>query len=1071
MRSLALLLVVASAALVRCLIVPSEIMYHPKQEDDYEYLELHNTGDAAVDLSGYILSDDLSYTFPAGSSIAAGGYVVVARNKAKLLAAYPNLNAGIVFGDSSKRLPDGDGKIKLTTGSTQVFSVSYQDTWYPTTDGYGASLELVCADAQPTGKASWRPSAVPSASDVLREFSGTPGAAGLWTQCPVPTSSTWRGKKVYINEIMYHPRSETTEEEVHEYIELYNDGSSDYQMDNWRLVSASSKLSNLQFSFPANSVIESKSYVVIAKNPTSFKAIYSGSGTVYGPYSGELGNGGDRIALLDSNDMVIEEVQYDDAWPWPTGADSSVGDQFKGMSLQRVSYDYDASKKYNWIAAAGTPGAQNNQKKDTPDPVVTEMWLNQSGATPKILKAGKVDLAFKIMPTADSAALEYFMYNTQTMVAGSTTTVSMKKLSDADDIWGYSISGLAANTIVRYRVKANDAVISPRKSDSAASHGFHIPPADATDHDAYHLYIEPVKWGSLYNNLRTDLYLGWGLYTDLPEQCCTINPLWNNDVDAVFAYQGQVYDVRAKYQGSPYNRARGDDIQTWPYPGPQAPTTLKSLSWKIKLPDTVKVDGKSDLYLLKPRDHGCSYIAAYVMYELARQLGLPANDVKFTQFWINGGYYMYAMDVNYYSDDQIEDYINDVYNKECANQGMEKVGLMFKAHGFGCEGPVGPANEEYLYPITCNGATVDTLSRTMQTYDIETQKDWASDQGYRAIVNMTDGLFGPNHVDFSEGSAAGRAWFQENFDVNHMLSYMALVNWGGAWDDLNGNHMIYQRLTDKKWTMVPWDMDSFFGLASPCKGKPSCSLYLGEVGAEVSDNQIAGSQNVLKNAFIKAFRPELNARYLTLANGVMSVENVNAVFDEAMAKFNATQYNAAGGGNTYFFADNNCVDTMKAWHAQRNAYVKSAVSGTEAALSICPSKPTLPVTLTTVNRKPGQPASPYMTATTTNSINLAWLSPNPNGAAITGYKLEYAVNGGSYSTLYAGTDTTYAHGSLSASKEYTYRVTATNANGNSLPSDAITMVPGKFPTDDEDSSAASALTLIPVLAILISLLI
>ena len=67
-------------------IVINEIMYHPPAvsgpdgaaQDPLEWLELFNRGAQPVDLSGYQLVDAVEYAFPKGTSIAPGGYLVVA---------------------------------------------------------------------------------------------------------------------------------------------------------------------------------------------------------------------------------------------------------------------------------------------------------------------------------------------------------------------------------------------------------------------------------------------------------------------------------------------------------------------------------------------------------------------------------------------------------------------------------------------------------------------------------------------------------------------------------------------------------------------------------------------------------------------------------------------------------------------------------------------------------------------------------------------------------------------------------------------------------------------------------
>ncbi|WP_205880831.1 lamin tail domain-containing protein, partial [Limisphaera ngatamarikiensis] len=75
----------------RTALVITEIMYHPTNRPDgrnLEFIELYNSGLWAEDLSGYRLSGDVEYVFPSGTTLAAGGYLVVAANPADLQAVY-----------------------------------------------------------------------------------------------------------------------------------------------------------------------------------------------------------------------------------------------------------------------------------------------------------------------------------------------------------------------------------------------------------------------------------------------------------------------------------------------------------------------------------------------------------------------------------------------------------------------------------------------------------------------------------------------------------------------------------------------------------------------------------------------------------------------------------------------------------------------------------------------------------------------------------------------------------------------------------------------------------------------
>jgi len=85
-------------------VVINEIMYNPldpnnpPQEDlGAEYIELHNTGSAEVDVSGWMLTGGVEFAIPTPTSIPAGGYLVVAADEAtfnRIYGAADNLVAG-----------------------------------------------------------------------------------------------------------------------------------------------------------------------------------------------------------------------------------------------------------------------------------------------------------------------------------------------------------------------------------------------------------------------------------------------------------------------------------------------------------------------------------------------------------------------------------------------------------------------------------------------------------------------------------------------------------------------------------------------------------------------------------------------------------------------------------------------------------------------------------------------------------------------------------------------------------------------------------------------------------------
>ena len=63
-------------------VVINEIFYHsPNDLNDLQWIELHNTTDQAVSLTGWRLTKGTKCTFGAGASVPGGGYVVVCKDK------------------------------------------------------------------------------------------------------------------------------------------------------------------------------------------------------------------------------------------------------------------------------------------------------------------------------------------------------------------------------------------------------------------------------------------------------------------------------------------------------------------------------------------------------------------------------------------------------------------------------------------------------------------------------------------------------------------------------------------------------------------------------------------------------------------------------------------------------------------------------------------------------------------------------------------------------------------------------------------------------------------------------
>ena len=149
-------------------VVISEIHYHPAAGEILEFVELINTANHPTDLSGWRLTLDVEFVFPAGTSLAPGECVVVAR----VAGIYTGQGAR-AFSWTEGQLADDWGHVQLEDESGRVIDyVNYSDDhgWPTSPDGAGPSLELRDLSLENLYYANWRPS-----QGATLATGGTPG--------------------------------------------------------------------------------------------------------------------------------------------------------------------------------------------------------------------------------------------------------------------------------------------------------------------------------------------------------------------------------------------------------------------------------------------------------------------------------------------------------------------------------------------------------------------------------------------------------------------------------------------------------------------------------------------------------------------------------------------------------------------------------------------------------------------------------------------------------------------------------------------------------------------------------
>ncbi len=151
-------------------IVINEIMYHPQNDGDAEYVELLNISGGPIDLEQWDIEQErfvpwrftdeggISFDFPLGTTMAAGEYILLVRNLSAFESEFGAVGGGVqVFEWELGRLDNGSEKIQLSKPGDEVEGERYyirvdrvnysdgshpvgDDPWPIEADGNGSSL-------------------------------------------------------------------------------------------------------------------------------------------------------------------------------------------------------------------------------------------------------------------------------------------------------------------------------------------------------------------------------------------------------------------------------------------------------------------------------------------------------------------------------------------------------------------------------------------------------------------------------------------------------------------------------------------------------------------------------------------------------------------------------------------------------------------------------------------------------------------------------------------------------------------------------------------------------------------
>lgn len=372
----------------------TEVYYWPTGgETAAEWIEIYNAGDMIVNLACVKVGDEEErgggegmLVFPTGAIIEPGDVVVIA-NRADIFldnyGFYPQFEmvntTGEVpvmvkysqWGTGNVVLRDLGDEVLLLDGDDEIIDVvawgdsNFEEFQPPVSNvAKGHSIERYPADCDTDTAADWRDQPVPDPGQVdLIWPSPTPTTTISPTLTPsiTPTPPPESGV-LLISEVMYIPLGDEPDQE---WIEIYNAGSESIVLSNFKIGDEEEEEGGYEgmLQFPNGASINPDQVIVIANRATEFLAIYGflpdfemnethPDVPVMIPYldwaTGQvhLGNAGDEVLILDSEDYIIDAVSWGISNYF---LDPPVPGVDPGHTIERFPANMDTDTNEDWI--------------------------------------------------------------------------------------------------------------------------------------------------------------------------------------------------------------------------------------------------------------------------------------------------------------------------------------------------------------------------------------------------------------------------------------------------------------------------------------------------------------------------------------------------------------------------------------------------------------------------------------------------------------------------------------------------------------------------------------------------
>ncbi len=284
----------------------TELMYHPVDGSEFEFIEIQNTGTTDVDLS-HASWEGIEFRFGESEIISPDEIWILASNDNPevFLEKYPGTSPRGYF---AKKLSNSGESLTLIDQQGRALAwVSYQDQgfWSTEADGEGYSLERVRPNMDANSPIAWRPS---------RDLNGSPGSV----------SFAPRIEGLQISEI--YAASDPANPEESDFVELWNPSTRIIDLSGWSITDKPDQLD--RFTFGNGMSISAGGYLTISLTPG-----FSGASTA----NFALNIEGETVLLINPDGQGIDGLRF--------------GQQIPGYSISRHQEE--------WYLSEPNPGEPN----------------------------------------------------------------------------------------------------------------------------------------------------------------------------------------------------------------------------------------------------------------------------------------------------------------------------------------------------------------------------------------------------------------------------------------------------------------------------------------------------------------------------------------------------------------------------------------------------------------------------------------------------------------------------------------------------------------------------------------